>query len=321
MTMRLLVTGGAGYIGGVVARRLLDEGHRVVVVDDLSSGFADAVPEGAQFVRGDMAVAARILAGPDRFDGVVHLAARSLIDDSVRRPERYWRGNTQQSLVLLDGMLAAGVGRIVFSSTAATYGQPERVPIPEDVPTRPTNPYGASKLAVDVALADYARAHGLAAVSLRYFNVAGAVGRHGERHEPETHLLPLALAAALGRGPELRLNGDDYPTRDGTCVRDFIHVADVADAHLAALSGAVSGTHRIYNLGNGRGFTVLEVLEAVARVTGRRVPFRRAERRPGDPATLVASAERILAELGWKPGRPTLEEMIEDARAFHARRC
>ncbi|WP_236256240.1 UDP-glucose 4-epimerase GalE [Streptomyces hygroscopicus] len=321
MTMRLLVTGGAGYIGSVVARRLLDEGHRVVVVDDLSSGFADAVPEGARFVRGDMAVAARILAGPDRFEGVVHLAARSLIDDSVRRPERYWRGNTRQSLVLLDGMLAAGVGRIVFSSTAATYGQPERVPIPEDAPTRPTNPYGASKLAVDVALADYARAHGLAAVSLRYFNVAGAVGRHGERHEPETHLLPLALAAALGRGPELRLNGDDYPTRDGTCVRDFIHVADVADAHLAALSGAVSGTHRIYNLGNGRGFTVLEVLEAVARVTGRRVPFRRAERRPGDPATLVASAERILAELGWKPGRPALEEMIEDARAFHARRC
>ncbi|GHJ26945.1 UDP-glucose 4-epimerase GalE [Streptomyces hygroscopicus subsp. sporocinereus] len=319
--MRLLVTGGAGYIGSVVARRLLDEGHRVVVVDDLSSGFADAVPEGARFVRGDMAVAARILAGPDRFEGVVHLAARSLIDDSVRRPERYWRGNTRQSLVLLDGMLAAGVGRIVFSSTAATYGQPERVPIPEDAPTRPTNPYGASKLAVDVALADYARAHGLAAVSLRYFNVAGAVGRHGERHEPETHLLPLALAAALGRGPELRLNGDDYPTRDGTCVRDFIHVADVADAHLAALSGAVSGTHRIYNLGNGRGFTVLEVLEAVARVTGRRVPFRRAERRPGDPATLVASAERILAELGWKPGRPALEEMIEDARAFHARRC
>ncbi|MFF1487539.1 UDP-glucose 4-epimerase GalE [Streptomyces sp. NPDC058319] len=319
MTMRLLVTGGAGYIGGVVARRLLDEGHRVVVVDDLSSGFADAVPEGAEFVRGDMAVAAALLAGPGRFDGVVHLAARSLIDDSVRRPERYWRGNTQQSLVLLDGMLAAGVDRIVFSSTAATYGQPERVPIPEDAPTRPTNPYGASKLAVDGALADYARAHGLAAVSLRYFNVAGAVGRHGERHEPETHLLPLALAAAQGRGPELRLNGDDYPTRDGTCVRDFIHVADVADAHLAALAGAVTGTHRIYNLGNGRGFTVLEVLEAVARVTGRRVPFRRAARRPGDPATLVASADRIRAELGWKPGRPALEEMIEDARAFHAR--
>ncbi|GAA2253934.1 UDP-glucose 4-epimerase GalE [Streptomyces amakusaensis] len=314
--MRLLVTGGAGYIGSVVAQRLLAEGHGVVVVDDLSSGFASAVPEGAEFVRGDMAEAARVLGGSGPFDGVVHLAARSLIDDSVRHPERYWHGNTAQSLLLLDAMISAGVGRIVFSSTAATYGQPDRVPITEDAPTAPTNPYGASKLAVDHALSDYARAHGLSAVSLRYFNVAGAVGRAGELHTPETHIIPLALEAALGFRPEFAVYGDDYPTPDGTCVRDFIHVADIAEAHLAALSGAVAGTHTIYNLGNGQGFSVLEVLAAVERVTGSPVPHRPAARRPGDPATLIASGERIRRELGWKPGRPSLEEMIEDAYAF-----
>ncbi|MFH8983929.1 UDP-glucose 4-epimerase GalE [Streptomyces varsoviensis] len=318
--MRLLVTGGAGYIGSVVARRLLDEGHRVVVVDDLSSGFADAVPRGAEFVRGTMAEAARVLAGPRRFDGVVHLAARSLIDDSVRRPERYWRGNTVETLRLLDAMLAAGVERLVFSSTAATYGQPAEVPITESAPTAPTNPYGASKLAVDKALDDYTRAHPLGAVSLRYFNVAGSVGDCGERHEPETHVIPIALDVALGRRPEFSVYGDDYPTRDGTCVRDFIHVADIAEAHLAALRTVAPGEHRIYNLGNGQGFSVLEVLDAVARVTGRPVPSRAADRRPGDPPTLVAAGDLIRRELGWKPGRPDLAEMIEDAYRFHRAR-
>ncbi|AZQ74414.1 UDP-glucose 4-epimerase GalE [Streptomyces abikoensis] len=321
--MKILVTGGAGFIGSVVTRRLLEEGHRVVVLDDLSTGFADAVPRGAELVRGTMARALDVLTGDlGPFDAVLHLAARALIDDSVRHPERFWRNNTVESLTLLDAVLSAGVGRLVFSSTAAVYGQPERVPIEESAPTVPTNPYGASKLAVDLALEAYARAHGLASVSLRYFNVAGALGESGERHEPETHIIPLALDAALGEGAgrEFAVFGDDYPTPDGTCVRDFIHVADIADAHLAALAGAVPGEHRNYNLGNGRGFSVREVLDAVARVTGRRVPTRSAARRPGDPAVLVASGERVRRELGWKPARPGLEEMIEDASRFRRAR-
>ncbi|GGP36589.1 UDP-glucose 4-epimerase GalE [Streptomyces abikoensis] len=319
--MKILVTGGAGFIGSVVTRRLLEEGHRVVVLDDLSTGFADAVPRGAELVRGTMARALDVLTGyRGPFDAVLHLAARALIDDSVRHPERFWRNNTVESLTLLDAVLSAGVRRLVFSSTAAVYGQPERVPIEESAPTVPTNPYGASKLAVDLALEAYARAHGLASVSLRYFNVAGALGDSGERHEPETHIIPLALDAALGGGAEFAVFGDDYPTPDGTCVRDFIHVADIADAHLAALAGAVPGEHRNYNLGNGRGFSVREVLDAVARVTGRRVPTRPAARRPGDPAVLVASGERILRELGWKPARPDLDGMIEDASRFRRAR-
>ncbi|GAA0366720.1 UDP-glucose 4-epimerase GalE [Streptomyces blastmyceticus] len=314
--MRILVTGGAGYIGSVVAHRLIEEGHRVTVLDDLSTGFAEAVPEGARFVRGTMADAAAVLGGPETFDAVVHLAGRALIDDSVRRPERYWHGNTVESLTLLDAMLAAGVGRFVFSSTAAVYGQPTSVPIEETAPTVPTNPYGDSKLAVDLALTAYARAHGMASVSLRYFNVAGAVGRYGERHAPETHIIPLALDAALGRRADFAVFGDDYPTPDGTCVRDFIHVADVAEAHLAALRGAVPGEHRVYNMGNGTGFSVREVVAAVGRVAGRPVRVRAAPRRAGDPAVLVASNERIRRELGWKPGRGDLEGMITDALRF-----
>ncbi|WKK24895.1 UDP-glucose 4-epimerase GalE [Streptomyces olivoreticuli] len=314
--MRILVTGGAGYIGSVVAHRLIEEGHRVTVLDDLSTGFAEAVPDGARFVRGTMADAAAVLGGPETHDAVVHLAGRALIDDSVRRPERYWHGNTVESLTLLDAMLAAGVGRFVFSSTAAVYGQPTSVPIEETAPTVPTNPYGDSKLAVDLALTAYARAHGMASVSLRYFNVAGAVGRYGERHAPETHIIPLALDAALGRRADFAVFGDDYPTPDGTCVRDFIHVADVAEAHLAALRGAVPGEHRVYNMGNGTGFSVREVVAAVGRVAGRPVRVRAAPRRAGDPAVLVASNKRIRRELGWKPGRGDLEGMIADAWRF-----
>ncbi|MCP2261623.1 UDP-glucose 4-epimerase [Streptoalloteichus tenebrarius] len=316
--MRLLVTGGAGYVGSVVAHQLLSAGHQVVVLDDLSSGYPEAVPDGADLVVGGMAEAARLFAERGPFDGVVHLAARSLIDDSVRHPERYWHGNTVQTLALLDAMREAGVPRIVVSSTAATYGQPSEIPISETSPTVPTNPYGDSKLAVDLMLAGYARAHGIAAISLRYFNVAGAVGRHGERHDPETHVIPLALRSSLGEGPDFfPVFGADYPTPDGTCVRDFVHVADIANAHLAALDRARSGEHRVYNLGNGKGFSVLEVLDAVAAVTGRPVPRRPADRRPGDPAVLVASGERARRELGWRPARPTLEEMISDAYRFH----
>ncbi|MGW1076160.1 UDP-glucose 4-epimerase GalE [Streptomyces sp. NPDC002537] len=314
--MRILVTGGAGYIGSVVAHRLVEEGHRVTVLDDLSTGFAEAVPQGAVLVRGTMRRAAEILGGREGFDAVVHLAGRALIDDSVRRPERYWHGNTTETLTLLDAMLRTGTGRLVFSSTAAVYGQPERVPIEESAPTVPTNPYGDSKLAVDLALAAYARAHGLASVSLRYFNVAGAVDRFGERHAPETHIIPLALDAALGHRPEFAVFGDDYPTPDGTCVRDFVHVADVAEAHLAALRGVLPGEHRNYNMGNGTGFSVREVLAAAGRAVGRPVPARNAPRRPGDPAVLVASNERIRRELGWKPARPDLDGMIEDALRF-----
>lgn len=317
--MRLLVTGGAGYIGSVVTHRLLMAGHRVLVLDDFSSGHLQAVPSGAEVIVGGMSKAAGLLTTRGPFDGVVHLAARSLIDDSVRDPRRYWHGNIVETLILLDAMRSAGVPRIVFSSTAAVYGQPRQVPISEGSPTVPTNPYGDSKLAVDLMLSGYARAYQLGAVSLRYFNVAGAVDRYGERHEPETHLIPLALRASLDDGPPFRIYGIDYPTPDGTCVRDFVHVADIADAHLAALERIVPGRHRIYNLGNGRGFSVLEVLAALEEVTGRQVPRSVTDRRPGDPAILVASGALAHDELGWQPARPTLHEMISDARQFHQR--
>ncbi|MER7015004.1 UDP-glucose 4-epimerase GalE [Saccharopolyspora sp. NPDC000359] len=319
--MKLLITGGAGYIGSVVADRLLADGHQVVVVDDLSSGHWDAVPAAAELVVGGMAAAAELLVDDERFDGVVHLAARSLIDHSVSSPETYWQGNTVETLHLLGAMRVAEVPRLVFSSTAATYGQPEQLPIAEHAPTTPTNPYGASKLAADLAISAYARAYSIGAVSLRYFNVAGAVGRFGERHDPETHLIPLALDAALGLRPEIEVFGADYATADGSCVRDFIHVADIADAHVAALASAEPGTHQIYNLGNGTGFTVLEVLGAVEEVTGRAVPRRIGARRPGDPETLIASNQLVRTALGWSPARSTLQEMIEDAYRFRTEQC
>jgi UDP-glucose 4-epimerase len=309
--MKLLVTGGAGYIGSVVAGHLLEAGHDVTVVDDLSTGHRDAVPPGARFVEADVAETDPVLA-EGGYAGVLHFAAKSLVAESTRDPGLYWRTNVGGSRALLDAMRRHEVGTIVFSSTAATYGQPDSVPITEAAPTRPTSPYGTSKLAVDLMLADEARAHGLAAVSLRYFNVAGAWQGLGERHTHETHLIPLALQAALGHRDAIEIYGDDHPTIDGTCVRDYIHVADLARAHVLALAAARAGEHQIFNLGTETGSTVGEVLDVVDRVTGIDLPRRVVGRRPGDPAALVASSARMRQVTGWRPERG-LTEAVEDA--------
>ena len=313
--MKLLVTGGAGYVGSVCAAHLVEAGHDVVVLDDLSTGHHDAVPEQARFVEADLAVAAdEVLA--EGFDGVLHFAAKSLVGESVQKPGLYWRGNVATAIELLDAMVRNGAPRLVFSSTAATYGEPEQVPIREDAPTRPTNPYGASKLAIDLAIGGYARAHGLAATSLRYFNVAGARGRFGERHAVETHLIPLVLQVASGQREQAQMFGDDWPTPDGTCVRDYIHVDDLAAAHLLALDHAVPGEHAIYNLGSGTGFSVREVIEACRTVTGHPIPAAVAPRRAGDPAVLVASSDAATAALGWRPEKTDLLTIVADAWRF-----
>jgi UDP-glucose 4-epimerase len=314
--MKLLVTGGAGYVGSVCAKVLLEEGHEVVVVDDLSTGNADAVPDGARFVLADMVDAAPELLSGESFDGVLHFAAKSLVGESVVAPELYWHGNVVKTLQLLEAMRAAGTPRLVFSSTAATYGEPESVPITEDAPTRPTNAYGATKLAIDFAITSYATAHGLAATSLRYFNVAGAYAGLGERHAVETHLIPLVLQVASGRRKEILVFGDDWPTPDGTCIRDYIHVRDLADAHVLALQTAQPGSHRIYNLGNGTGFSVREVIACCERVVGKPIAARDVERRAGDPAVLIASSEKAVAELGWQPKHTSLDEIVADAWEF-----
>ena len=316
--MRLLVTGGAGYIGSVVAAQLVDAGHDVVVLDDLSTGHADAVPPDTDFRRGTI----REDAGPvlaTGIDAVLHFAAKSLVAESVAYPARYWEHNLGGTLALLEAMRTAGTRRIVFSSTASVYGEPERIPITETDPVRPTSPYGASKLAVDTALAEYARTHRIGAVSLRYFNVAGAHADaagtwRGERHHPETHLIPTILAIA-GQGGEVQLFGDDYPTPDGTCIRDYIHVSDLARAHLLALDATIPGSHAIYNLGSGAGYSNLEVLGACRQVTARDIAAKVAPRRPGDPAVLVASSEAIAADLGWHPEHD-LRSMVADAWTF-----
>jgi UDP-glucose 4-epimerase len=310
--MRVLVAGGAGYIGSVVTAHLLSEGHEVTVLDDLSTGHADAVPEGARLADVGLHDSAPVLAEV-RPEAVLHFAAKSLVGASQQHPEEYWHVNVGGSLALLEAMRSADCRRIVFSSTAATYGEPDSVPIPETAPTRPTNTYGASKLAVDHMLTSYAVAHGFAAVSLRYFNVAGAAFGLGERHATETHLIPLALQVAAGQRASLSIYGDDYPTPDGTCVRDYIHVQDLSDAHLLALPAAAEGEHRIYNLGNGTGFSVQQVVEAVREVTGHPVPVEVAPRRAGDPAQLVASSDRIRADLGWQPQHRDLTGIVRDA--------
>jgi UDP-glucose 4-epimerase len=320
--MRVLVTGGAGYVGSVVASELLEAGHRVTVLDDLSTGHADAVPAGAELMSASITEAEPVLAGAG-FDAVLHFAAKSLVPESMAEPQRYWANNVCGSLALLEAMRATGVRQIVFSSTAATYGEPATVPITEDAPTRPTNPYGASKLAVDQMLTSYATAHGFSAVSLRYFNVAGAklAGDQplGERHATETHLIPIALQVAAGSRPELQVNGTSYPTPDGTCVRDYIHVLDLADAHLRALDwAAANGGHLVCNLGSGSGASVREVAETVRRVTGRPTPTVDAPNRAGDPAVLIASHERAERVLGWQPSRD-LGQMVADAWAFAQR--
>ena len=312
--MKTLVVGGAGYIGSVVAQHLLSAGHQVTVADNLSKGHEWAVPDGAELRRVDVldrsALAATLDGG---FDAVLHFAALSLVGESVEVPVHYFRVNVAGTLNLLDAMRVAGVRRLVFSSTAAVYGEPQTVPIAETAPTLPTNPYGASKLAVDQVIAFEAAATGLGAVSLRYFNVAGASGRQGELHDPETHLIPTVLRVAVGEQEAVQVFGSDYRTADGTAVRDYIHVDDLARAHLLALETTAVAGHRVFNLGNGSGFSVREVLETARAVTGREIPTVEAARRVGDPPVLVASSERIRRELGWVPEKPALEDMVTDA--------
>ncbi|OSM41992.1 UDP-glucose 4-epimerase GalE [Nesterenkonia sp. PF2B19] len=310
--MKVLVTGGAGYIGSVVAQQLLRADHEVIVLDDLSKGHADAVLPGATWHQGTLAEAAEVL--DPSVDAVIHLAAKSLVGESVEHPERYWHGNIVASLGLLDAMRDAGVQRMVFSSTAAVYGSPITETISEDHPAAPINPYGASKLAIDHMLTAEAKAHGLAAVSLRYFNVGGASDGLAERHDPETHLIPNLLKAAAGEGGTAKLFGTDYPTPDGTAVRDYIHILDLAAAHLQAMEWVQPGTHEIFNLGTGVGSSVREVIDAVERVTGRAVPVEEHPRRAGDPATLVASGQKARDVLGWAP-QHSLEDIIRDAWA------
>lgn len=312
--MRLLVTGGAGYIGSITAAHLLAAGHEVTVFDNLSKGHMQAVPPGARFVEGDLLNEQQLRqALSTGFDGVLHFAALSLVGESVQQPERYYRNNVCGTLNLLDAMRAAGIPRLVFSSTAAVYGEPDIIPIPETAIPRPTNPYGGSKQAVDQMIGFEAAAHGLAAVSLRYFNVAGASGGLGEAHHPETHLIPLVLQAAAGERPAVQIYGTDYPTPDGTAIRDYIHIDDLARAHLLALDSARASEHSIYNLGNGRGFSVREVIEAARAVTGQSIEAVEAPRRAGDPPILVASSQKIQQELGWVPQKPELATMIADA--------
>ncbi len=315
--MKLLVTGGAGYIGSVVAAQLIEAGHEVTVLDNLLKGHRAAVHKQAQFVEADLLDLGRLtqIVGAG-FDGVLHFAALSLVGESVQQPERYYRNNVVGSLNLLDAMRAGGVKRLVFSSTAATYGEPTEIPILETSPTKPTNPYGGSKVAVDQMIGFEAAAHDLAAVSLRYFNVAGASGQLGEMHHPETHLIPIVLQAAAGQRPAVQIYGTDYKTRDGTAIRDYIHVEDLARAHLLALKGAKAGEHKIYNLGNGLGFSVREVVEVARKVTGVDIKAVEVERRAGDPPVLVASSAKIQSELGWRPEKAALETMIGDAWAW-----
>ena len=320
--MKLLVTGGAGYVGSVTSRLLLDAGHEVVVLDNLSTGFREAVAPEATFVEADIRDAAQVLTPEAGFDAVLHFAGLIAAGESMVKPELYWEHNVVRSLALLAAVRAAKVPRMVFSSTAAVYGNPTELPITESATKAPTNTYGGTKLTFDLALTSEAFAHGLAAVSLRYFNVAGAYTRAdgtaiGERHDPETHLIPIALQVASGKRDKLQLFGDDYPTDDGTCVRDYIHVEDLARAHLLALTAATAGEHRIYNLGNGNGFSNKQVVEVAREVTGHELPVEIAPRRDGDPAALVASSALARDELGWIPAKNTLQDMIGDAWAFY----
>ncbi len=315
--MKLLVTGGAGYIGSIVASHLLGAGHEVVVLDNLERGHREAVPDGAELLVLDLLerdILGEVLA--DGFDGVLHFAALALVGESVSNPERYWRTNVGGTLNLLEAMAGGGAGRLVFSSTCAVYGQPDEVPIAETAPPRPINAYGATKLAVDEMIGHFCQANGLGAVSLRYFNVAGASGALGEDHQPETHLIPNILRAALGHNQYVEIFGTDYPTPDGTAIRDYIHIDDLAEAHLLALAGARGGEHQVFNLGNGNGFSVREVIAAAEAVTGTKIPTREVARRAGDPPMLVAASERIRAELGWQARKPGLEQIVADAWAF-----
>ncbi len=315
--MRVLVTGGAGYIGSVVSEELLGGGHAVVVLDNLAKGHRDAVPDGATFVHADLldAEAVRRALREHRIEAVVHMAADSLVGESVTEPAKYYRNNLGAGLVLLDAMREAGIRPLVLSSTAAVYGEPERQPIREDDATAPTNPYGETKLALERAMKWYDGAYGLRYVSLRYFNAAGATARSGERHDPETHLIPLVLQVAAGRRAEITVFGEDYPTADGTCVRDYIHVVDLARAHVLALDALAAGrASAIYNLGcGGAGYSVRQVIDVAARITGRPIATKVGPRRPGDPAVLIASSDRIKQHLAWQPRFQDLGAIIGSA--------
>ena len=315
--MKLLVTGGAGYIGSIVARDLVAAGHEVVVLDNLERGHREALASDSRLVVLDLLDRDglfQLLA--EGFDGVLHFAALALVGESVSHPERYWRTNVGGTLNLLEAMAEGNVRRLVFSSTCAVYGEPDQIPISETASLRPINAYGASKLAVDQMIGQFCIAHDVGAVSLRYFNVAGASGELGEDHQPETHLIPNILRAAHGDAPHVQIFGTDYPTPDGTAVRDYIHIDDLSRAHLLALEAQEPGDHQIFNLGNGSGFSVREVIAATQSVTGVEVPVQESDRRPGDPPILVAASERVRAELGWKPEKPDLEEIVADAWAF-----
>jgi UDP-glucose 4-epimerase len=314
--MRVLVTGGAGYIGSVVTEQLIGDGNEVVVYDNLSKGHRDAVVAGAEFVEADLLNSDKLkqTLHERQIEAVIHMAASSLVGESVEHPNKYYQNNVIAGLVLLDAMLACDVKRLVFSSTAAVYGEPETQPIEETAPTTPTNPYGETKLTFEHALKWYDRAYALRYASLRYFNAAGATQHCGEDHDPETHIIPITLQAAAGKRPRVEIYGEDYPTPDGTsCIRDYIHVIDLARAHIQALAALDEGS-RIYNLGcGGAGYSVREVIETAQRVTRREIPTHVGPRRAGDPATLVASSDRIKADLGWQPQFQDLSMIIDSA--------
>ena len=306
--MKLLVTGGAGYIGSVTVEALLSEGHEVTVYDNLENGYREAVVQGAGIVVGDLSDADLLRKSLGGMDAVIHFAAHSKVPESVTRPAKYFRNNLVNSIVLLDAMKKEEVPKIVFSSTAAVYGVPSSCPITEDSPTEPINPYGESKLFFEGILEDYHRAYGIGFVSVRYFNAAGATDRLGEDHRPETHLIPIILKATLSGSAEVKIYGTDYNTPDGTCVRDYIHVSDLAAAHILALEPGCQG---IFNLGNGTGYSVRQVIDAAREITGMDIKTVESPRRPGDPPILVASSERISRALGWKPRYPELGTIIE----------
>jgi UDP-glucose 4-epimerase len=320
--LKILVTGGAGYIGGTVALRLLAAGHNVLIYDNFSHGHRDLVPTGIQLIEGDLADREQLtrIFRDEQVDAVMHFAALIEAGESMKQPEIFFRNNTASTLSLLEAMLASGVDRLVFSSTAAVYGEPRSTPIEEDAVLAPTNAYGESKLLVEHMLTWLNRIHGLRYASLRYFNVAGAVEGRGEAHEPESHLIPLILDVALGRRKSIKVFGQDYPTPDGTCIRDYVHVGDLADAHILALDALGTHSRLIYNIGNGHGFSVREVVESVRRVTGHPIPLLEEPRRPGDPAVLVASSKRIMDELGWKPRFSALDDIVRSAWIWHQQR-
>jgi UDP-glucose 4-epimerase len=320
--VKILVTGGAGYIGGTVTQLLLNRGHTVVVYDNLCHARRAMVPSGAAFIEGDVADSKRLgeLFADGSFAGVMHFAALIEAGESMRHPEVYFRNNTAATLGLLEAMVSNNLRRFVFSSTAAVYGEPVTTPIAEDAALAPTNAYGESKLLVEQMLSWIHRIHGMRYASLRYFNVAGAIPGRGEAHEPESHLIPLILDVALGRRENIKVFGQDYPTTDGTAVRDYIHVQDLAEAHLLAFQALDQRDRMVYNLGNGKGFTVREVIESARRVTGRPIPVEELPRRPGDPAVLIASSAKIETELGWKPKFTELDDILHSAWEWHQQR-